>query len=795
MRVFFILIIIFNAVFVSGQIYEGRIINAETGMAVPFANIRYHQNKGVISDIDGRYTVKASDVDSLKVSYVGFRSKTVEAVAGRRQIIELTPKMIDLAEVVIKPGINPAMRIVKNLIENKAINNPDNYNSYSYRAYDKLVFTVHEDSLARHREKIAADTSFMKLKKFFDKQHLFLMENITKTNYHKPGKKQEEVLASRTSGFNVPVFTLLLSQMQSASFYNKRIEIAGEVFYNPFTRGALSRYWYTMEDTLLSGQSDTSFVISFHPRRKVNFEGLKGVATISSDGWAFENIVAEPDASGGGLHVRIEQNYSRVEKKYWFPSQQNTELFLSNVQAGGVPLLGRGRRYLFDVKVNDSEAAAFNPAIAMKYAEDAFSNQNNAFQNYRRVPFTEKDRETYRVIDSIGRVENFSGKIKTLQSALNWDIRLGKFRAPLGRFLDRNKHEGWRLGAGLSTNKDFSKLFSLSGYGAYGTRDDQWKYGGEVAVYFDKLWRNSLLYKYSSDLAETAQYNNRRVLSITDTETYRNFGITSLNNMRRHLVELTVKPASSLQLRPFLQQEKMIPLHDYSYVQGSDSLKTFNFLEAGVALRFAFREKFMLLPDKEISLGTTFPVLRVRYQKGIAHKNSGAYTYNRLYLQINHHFRTNLAGETAYRIEGATVTDHVPLMKMFHGKGSSGSFLYSARSFTTMKYGEFYYHRFLSLFLEHDFEKLLLKTKHFSPAVSVHYHVQVGKLRGAENHQGMDYRDTRKGYHESGVVLDDILSFGIAGVGVSAFYRYGPYSLDSPRENLSLMMSLKFFSN
>ncbi|MDZ7775791.1 MAG: DUF5686 family protein [Bacteroidales bacterium] len=350
-------------------------------------------------------------------------------------------------------------------------------------------------------------------------------------------------------------------------------------------------------------------------------------------------------------------------------------------------------------------------------------------------------------------------------------------------------------GAGLSTNKDFSKLFSLSGYGAYGTRDDQWKYGGEVTVYFDKLWRNSLLYKYSSDLAETAQYNNRRVLSITNTETFRNFGITSLNNTRRHLVELTVKPASSLQLRPFLQQEKMISLHDYSYVQGSDSLKTFNFLEAGVALRFAFREKFMLLPDKEISLGTPFPVLRLRYQKGIAHKNSGAYTYNRLYFQINHHFRTNLAGETAYRIEGAIVSDNVPLMKMFHGKGSAGSFLYSARSFITMKYGEFYYHHFLSLFMEHNFDKLLLKTKYFSPEVSVHHHVQVGKLRSAEYHRGMDYSDTRKGYHESGVVLDDILNFGVASLGVSAFYRYGPYSLDSQRENLSLMMSLKFFSN
>lgn len=793
MRIFFLLAIIFyiNAAF--AQKYSGRIVHSETGMAVPFANIRYQENQGVITDIDGHYAFEAQGVDSLRVSYVGFSTKTAKALPGRQQVIELTPAAINLDEVVITPRRNPALRVVNKLINNREANNPDKYNTYSYRAYDKLVFTIHEDSLAARREKLAEDSSFMKIKAFFDKQYLFLMENITKVNYQRPDKKQEEILASRTSGFNVPVFTVLLSQMQSASFYNKRIEIAGEVYYNPFTTGSLPRYWFIMEDTLLTARGDTSYVIAFRPRRKGNLEGLQGVATISSSGWAFENIMAEPAVSDrGGIHVRIEQNYERVEGQYWFPSQQNTELFLSNVQAGGVPLLGRGRRYLFEVTVNDTEEASFNPAIARKYANDAFDRESNTFRKYRRVPFTEKDMETYRVIDSLGRARNFSAKMKTLQSILKGDLRMGKFKVPLGRLIDKNKHEGWRLGAGLATNREFSEHLSLEAYGAYGFKDNRWKYGGKAGVYFDKLWRNGVVYKFSDDLAEVGQYNSRTVLSITNTETFRNFGITALNHTLRHYIELTAKPWSSLQVRPFLQQERMKPVYEFPRFPG---VNTFRFLEAGVSLRFAFREKFMVLPRKEVSMGTPWPVLQVRFQKGMEYRELGSFDYGRLFLKLNHGFNINRAGKTSYRVEAGMVSEDVPLMKTFHGKGSSGAFFFSPYSFTTMKYGEFYQHRFVSLFLEHNFDELLLNTRYFSPAVSVHHHMQFGKYANLENQTGTAPMDTRNGYYESGLVLGEIFDLGVAAIGVSAFYRYGYYALPSPGDNLSLLVSLKFFGN
>lgn len=795
MRLFVFLLLIFTGYFSEAQSYKGQVVHAKTGLPVPFAHIRYHENKGVISDIDGFYEFVASDVDSLKVSYVGFEAQAIKAKPDKQQTIRLRPETLELEEVVIQPGKNPALEIIRRLLKNKEQHNPVNYDSYSYRAYDKMYFTVHEDSIAAHRQRLEEDSSFMKLKRFFDKQHLFLMENITKARYNKPGKKQEEVLATRTSGFKDPLFTFLLSQMQSASFYDKRIRIGGKEFVNPLNKVSLSRYWFSMEDTLTSDLKDTTYIISFRPKRNINFEGLKGVVAVNNQGWAVENIVAEPEEKpNGGLHVKIEQNYEKTEEGYWFPSQQNTELFLGNVQAGGVPLLGRGKRYIFDVTINKQSTGSFNPSIALKYDEDAFDRENESFTKFRRIPVTEKDLETYRVIDSIGEAEQFAEKFTTLQTAYNGSLKAGPVNFPFKHILDNNRHEGWRIGAGIESNNDFSRWISLSGYFAYGLKDNAWKYGAGADVFLDRYHNHSLQYSYSDDLEENGVYNSRTFLSLINSESFRNFEIAYLNRIQRHHASFKTRPFTSLQLEPFLQKETTKPLFDYNYVSEND-LKHFAFLEAGIFLRFAFREKFVRYPNREVSLGTSYPVLKLRYQRGLDEKDFGDFDYHRVYFQINHAFKTNLVGETAYRLEGGYVTEQVPVMKMFHGRGSKNSVFYSPNSFATMGYGEFYHHRFLSLYASHQFGKLLVNTRYFSPDISIHHNMQFGTNKNQGLHQNMVYAEAANGYHESGIVLNSILDLGLAGIGISAFYRHGAYALPEFKNNLSVMVGLTILGN
>ena len=791
-RNIFIICLIFLISVAAAQTYEGQVIHSETGRGVAFANIMFNKHQGVISDIDGFYSFTSSGVDSITVSFVGF--KTVTLPAETVQLIKLSPKSIDLDEVVITPGLNPALRIVNNVVENRDRNHPESLDNFSMKAYDKLVFTIHEDSLAKHHEKIESDTSFMELVKFFDKQHLFLVENVTETQYNKPGKRQEKVLATRTSGFRSPVFTLLLSQLQSNSFYNKQINIASKSYVNPFLKGSMPKYWFRLEDTITHYPGDTGFILSYRPRKGINFDGLRGVVTVNSKSWAFENITAKPAiADDAGINVRIEQNYKEIENNLWFPSQQNTMIFLGTVQANGIPLIGRGKRYIFDVQVNSKDARDFNPAIAMDYAKGALSNADEVLKNYRRVPFSEKDLETYRVIDSIGRAENLTAKLKIFQSLMNGDLKLGKVNLPLNYLIDQNRYEGWRTGLGFETNRDFSDYIMLSAYGAYGFKDKAIKYGWEGTVFFDRYHRHSMAYDYCNDLEEAGVFTHRKKLSLTDPRTYRNFGVSAFSDSERHQLSLKTRIIPSLKISATVAKEIQSPVFDYSYGQQAQDGR-FRFFESGLKIRFAPGERVARQLQKEVSLGTKWPVLQLNYQKGI-NGSEGDYSYHRLFFRLADDFDVNLIGTTSWHLAGGYVSDEVPLMKLFHGKGSSGAFFFSPESFNTMGFGEFYHQRFVSMFFSHNFHQLLWKGSSFSPDIQILHHMIYGVAPDTGLHNDFEIKDTRKGYFESGINLANILKMGVGGVGFSVFYRYGPYARKSIRENLTISLSLSFFND
>src|SRR5690554_8234259 len=59
-------------------------------------------------------------------------------------------------------------------------------------------------------------------------------------------------------------------------------------------------------------------------------------------------------------------------------------------------------------------------------------------------------------------------------------IPLGKFSVPIDEIVNYNGQEGFRLGLGLETNRRMSKVVQLGGYFAYGLRDKEWKWGGDL---------------------------------------------------------------------------------------------------------------------------------------------------------------------------------------------------------------------------------------------------------------------------------------------------------------------------
>ena len=48
----------------------------------------------------------------------------------------------NLSEVTIKPGENPAHRIIRNVIANKQFNNKRKLDAYQYESYNKVEFDL-----------------------------------------------------------------------------------------------------------------------------------------------------------------------------------------------------------------------------------------------------------------------------------------------------------------------------------------------------------------------------------------------------------------------------------------------------------------------------------------------------------------------------------------------------------------------------------------------------------------------------------------------------------------------------
>jgi hypothetical protein len=630
------------------------------------------------------------------------------------------------------------------------------------------------------------------IEKFFDKQHLFLSENVSEVTFNAPDKRLEKVIASRISGLKNPLFVMMLSSLQSETFYDSRISIGDKNYMNPFQKNALPKYWFHLEDTLLSpNTTDTSFVVSFRPRAGKNFDGLAGQVTISTSGWAFQNVIARPQTTDKGLNIHIEQKYKQIGDSIWFPHQLSTEIFMENIQAENIPIVGRGKRYIDQIRLSADSVADIKSGIEIEIPDDLRKKTQTSLPAFRRIPATAKDSATYHVIDSISKVHHLEKKINGFMALMKGQFRMGKFDIPLGRLLDYNLYEKWRVGLGIKTNDRIHFPISLGGYVAYSSGDHKWKSGVASTFYPDRLKRHSLTYSYINDIESPAQtvFDKPMMEGKLSESSYRNFFFEDFFSVHQHEVMLQNQISTFLNIKTGIRKTSSRALFNYRFDGTSKFLSTVLWTE----WRLAPGEKFIKTANKLITKGSRFPVLKLRYDKGIEQWD-GAISYHSVAAVLSDDFYTNFIGKTSYQLHAGWVSKTVPLPFLFSAKGSHGNSLNlnCPWSFATMNIHEFMNDQYVALFLRHNFGQLLFSSKWLSPDIVLRHSMMAGKLSHPEEHELLYLGDTHKGYFESGVVFENILKGPFSGIGMGLFYRYGPYRLKKTSENLFINLSIKF---
>lgn len=784
----FLLCILSLSLFSQQYHVSGKVTDSQNRQALAFVNIIVNEGKyGGMSDINGKFEVHADEpIQILKFSCLGYETlaKRVEP-NGPSLKVAMKPVVFELGEVTIEAGENPAHRIIDSVMAHRKENHPNSLDSYRYNIYDQMVFTVDSSSVGIALDTMRDPSSMSRFDSLLRKSDLMIMETYSEVLFRAPNQLRQNVLGTKMAGSKDARVVYLASSMQSTSFYDETVNVAGTKYVNPISRNSKNHYFFTLELVTPAEGSDSLYVISFHPMRGSTFEGLRGTMTIHSDGWALQNVKAAPDKQGSIYSISIQQLYQKIDGQ-WFPKQLNTNLTFNVVSAGvgqtSFPMVAIGKSYVSNVVLHPYLPNSSFSEVEVQI-QDGAAYRDDAFWTQHRIDsLTERVLNTYHLIDSLTEGKDIFDRVLNSTTKLIDEsaVSLGPVDLNFGSMLRLSAYRGLYFGLPLSTNDHFSRHLRLSGYAGYWTKLGDFDYGFEAKWLINRQRQMELGVRYAHKSSAIGEFSGfgEGVSILSENE----FRYTFYENVmtRGDFVEGFYTTRLARHFKAFLT---FGTYRKNYYLPPYDTLPTLHFTNAELKLRFAYKEKFVSTTQGIKSQGTDYPIVWLAYQRSFKDVLGGEYDYDRFKFQVEKDFQYKYLGKTSVLLQAGYASASCPIMETFNMLGSYEPFgLYSPGSFATMRESEFFCDRFVSLFLFHDFQGMLWNPglTWFKPQLTL------------STALGWGAPTMTKGYFESGIVVKGLLNMPLVNMGAGVFYRYGAYSLPSVIDNFAFKYSITF---
>ncbi len=480
-------------------VISGRVTDAVTLEPVPFVNIGFMKSPaGTISKIDGTFYISALNStvgDTLIFSSIGYDLQRIRIEKGTTQElnVSLTPLSTQLEEVIVRPGINPAFKILDKISENKKRNNPDRLSSYTYNVYTKLRLDVNNIDEDFKSQRLFRDFGFVfdniDSSEIFAKNYLpvLLSESVSRFYYSQnPPVKKEVIEASRLSGLENTTISQFSGKMyQKLNIYDDFMIFFDPGFVSPIADFGKLYYRYYLED---SAFIDAAWCrkISFKPRRSQErtFHGYFWVADTT---YAIQQVQLRVSADVNLNLVRdmiATSEYKRLNDSTWFLSKEDMVIDF-NVTDKGYGLFGRKTAVYDSIEIGTAIPENIRRLGSDTYVLPEAPANNAAIDQISRELLTDEDLKVYRMVDSVKSVPAFK-RIYTLGNMLGsrylvaGPVEIG----PYYTLVSSNVAEGTRIRLGGRTSNNFSTRLMLGGHAAYGVKDEKFKYG----IYFNYMF-------------------------------------------------------------------------------------------------------------------------------------------------------------------------------------------------------------------------------------------------------------------------------------------------------------------
>lgn len=783
--ILFLLVVICSYARSQVQTYKGQVLDAQSEQPIAFVNIVYGEGAGTVTDIDGRFEIRTDMlVKELKVSCLGYELLVVDINSfSRNGNILLSPLKYTLPVVDVLPSENPALKVMRQVVANKDVHNPDNYDPFSCIMYHKMTLDfewpreLNEEEINEIKDSLGLEND----------NYLFLFESVSEKKHLKKGIGKEKVISGRVSGLKDPLLASFPAMLQPFSFYNQYVKLLGYLYLNPASKAGLSSYQFVLEETYTNVAGDSVFYISYRPRTDRNFRGLSGAFHIDGNSMAIKTVSATTTGTENGMRLFIRQKYQPATNGLWFPKQLESSLEFGSIGAARrlpFPMVGTGKSYVTAINTKpDFDAKEFDNIVMEDLSSSASS---PSVENYRYKPLTARDSLTYHILDSIGRKNHLDALIKTQLSMVKGYLPLGKLQLDLSKLIDYNDFEGLKLGAGIYTSPELSDKLSTGGYYTYGFGDERSKYGLrlELTPYKNKDYR--LYVKYRNDVYATGSFEFIDGVKSMSSERFSRFLTETMDLSEGWTAGVDLRFLKFFKAGLFYSEQDVVPLKAYRFMDNDIVADAFELKEMGFKLKWANKETFVSSPLGLISNGTNWPIIWLNASLGEWNSLGYNYSYNRFESRIHKRINYTNSMYSILRLEGGYMQGDYPSTLLYSALGSYKSFtVLVPYSFGTMRLNEFGASEFAALYFSHAIPLGLNSNNRIKPEIVLSTNIAFGDApKGVST--------IEKGYYESGLYLKNLFSNFIFQYGLSVHYRYGAYQLPKSADNWAFKLGLEF---
>lgn len=687
-KLLFLIILFLGFSELSAQI-QGVVVDSETGDPLPYINV-YYEGKGVgtITDVDGKYSIPYHQGwNELTFSMVGYSTQVIKVSASTKRLNVKMKSDLVLEEVVVKPKKekysrknNPAVEMMKKVINAKKANDLGEKDYYSYDKYQKITFSLNDITADSLRE-----SNLFKKYPFFREQvekcevtgknilPISVDETVSQKVYRKDPKSEKTIIKGLNSSgvnelFNTGdmLTTVLKDVFQDINIYQDKFRFLQYPFDSPVSKSGIAFYKYYIMDTI-QVEKDKCFHLTFVPNNSQDF-GFTGHLYVLADSTyrvkkCVLNIPKKSDINFVDNMI-IEQEFDELPTGEWVLMRDDMLCELSYLKKVlGSFQVRRVTRYS-NFGFEEIQERIFKRKGDEIKDVNAMMRDDSFWDEFRPTKLTKSESKMDIFVENLSKIKGFKYIIFVAKAFIENFVETGTKDCPskvdigpINTMISSNYIDGLRLRMSAQTTANLHPHLFLKGYYAYGFKDGKSKYMGEVEYSFNKKEylpreypKNSLTFTYQYDnmlptdkflgtdkdnvftslkFTTVDQYNYERTAKLK-YELERETGLKTTITLKHGNYE----PCGKLFYRTMENESKLQQsvggnaLTEQEYLTSPFNIHDFSTSEISLEMRYAPGETFINTKQRRLPVNLDAPIFILRHTSGFKGVLGADYNYH-----------------------------------------------------------------------------------------------------------------------------------------------------------------------